>query len=325
MSADSMTDSENPTVREREVSAEDLQRLASGGHLYAVVDACSVPMVPRKVLELGDDRAISLYRETPEQDFWDVAPYLLKVDTGVLEWLRANASKEGWGIFVASKADLATLRHHLRHFLKVQAPDGRVWFFRFYDPRVLKPFLPACLGDELRTFFGPVLACGVADPGIETAKFFQEAKPNNTEPDPVVRQKYSFMFKLRDAHLEALKPQAEAAFAAEIIEFLKSVSSSSVGGLPPAVLQKRVVQGLSRARRYGFKRTSSLAAFVAIMFDVAPNFDQQPGIRAVLSDRTLPPDLRIDALMGRTAAQDWEDALAVSNPTAWEPNLTGSE
>ena len=28
--------------------------------------------------------------------------------------------------------------------------------FRFYDPRILRAFLPACTSDELRSFFGPV-------------------------------------------------------------------------------------------------------------------------------------------------------------------------
>jgi hypothetical protein len=28
--------------------------------------------------------------------------------------------------------------------------------FRFYDPRVLRRFLPLCTSDELRRFFGPI-------------------------------------------------------------------------------------------------------------------------------------------------------------------------
>ena len=36
--------------------------------------------------------------------------------------------------------------------------DGAVFYFRFYDPRVMRLYLPTCLEKELRTVFGPVRA-----------------------------------------------------------------------------------------------------------------------------------------------------------------------
>jgi hypothetical protein len=37
-----------------------------------------------------------------------------------------------------------------------QLPDGKIVYFRFYDPRVLRAYLTTCTDDEIRTFFGPV-------------------------------------------------------------------------------------------------------------------------------------------------------------------------
>ena len=48
------------------------------------------------------------------------------------------------------------MRRHLRHFLEVQLPDGKQVYFRFYDPRVLRVFLPTCTADEINQFFGPI-------------------------------------------------------------------------------------------------------------------------------------------------------------------------
>jgi len=45
---------------------------------------------------------------------------------------------------------------HLRRFLTVRTEKGKKLLFRFYDPRVLRLYLPTCTSTELNTFFGPV-------------------------------------------------------------------------------------------------------------------------------------------------------------------------
>jgi hypothetical protein len=61
-----------------------------------------------------------------------------------------------WGVFVSTSADLRALRDHFREFHKVELPDQRTVIFRYYDPRVLRIFLPVCNQSELAVFFGPV-------------------------------------------------------------------------------------------------------------------------------------------------------------------------
>lgn len=61
-----------------------------------------------------------------------------------------------WGIFVRSPAILQDLRRHFRGLLRVRDEAGKVFFFRFYDPRVLRIYLPTCNREELRAVFGPV-------------------------------------------------------------------------------------------------------------------------------------------------------------------------
>ena len=45
---------------------------------------------------------------------------------------------------------------HFRKFLLVTTEPDKEFFFRFYDPRVLRIFLPTCDVKQLREFFGPV-------------------------------------------------------------------------------------------------------------------------------------------------------------------------
>ena len=64
--------------------------------------------------------------------------------------------KDAWGVFVGARADLNELRTHLRRFLLLKGPEGKEFYFRFYDPRVLRVYLPSCRPSELEMFFGPV-------------------------------------------------------------------------------------------------------------------------------------------------------------------------
>src|ERR671930_11475 len=113
------------------LARRDLGNLAASGRLFAILDAAACgPSIPQKAMEVGNRRAISLYRDSSEQDFWEVAPYLFTVDSSLLEWL-GKFSSSPWGIFVASRAELEGLRHHFRQFLRVQSPDGEIWHFRF--------------------------------------------------------------------------------------------------------------------------------------------------------------------------------------------------
>ena len=60
-----------------------------------------------------------------------------------------------WGVFL-KVGDASNLRPHLRRFLRVRDEAGRILLFRYYDPRVLRVYLPTCRIDELRMVFGPV-------------------------------------------------------------------------------------------------------------------------------------------------------------------------
>lgn len=79
---------------------------------------------------------------------------------------------KSWGIFLRI-ADSANLRHHLRSFLRVKDESGRILFFRYYDPRVLRVYLPTCRRDELAAVFGPVERFIVEDAGGGCATTFE--------------------------------------------------------------------------------------------------------------------------------------------------------
>lgn len=150
-------------AQNRPTDLKELTTLAREGTLFAVLDACDEPAVLARVTKLGEAAAPCLYRAVTDPRTLAAAPYLVKLDPPLLEWIVATLWSKPWGILLVARSDLKTLRHHLRKFLVVKGPDGAALYFRFYDPRVLETFLASCTKEELAAFFGPVLAYGVAD------------------------------------------------------------------------------------------------------------------------------------------------------------------
>lgn len=124
---------------------------------YVLLDAARMldEMEKAKELNPGHD---SLYRGRSEEALAIVAPYLFTYEEGTefASWLEENNWGDAWGVYFFSNASLEALHRHLRKFLLVKTEEGEELYFRFYDPRVLRIFLPTCDEGQLREFFGPV-------------------------------------------------------------------------------------------------------------------------------------------------------------------------
>jgi hypothetical protein len=59
-------------------------------------------------------------------------------------------------MFLHAAVKLDRLQAHFRRLVMAQLPDGKMVYFRFYDPRVLRAYLPTCTPKELEAVFGPV-------------------------------------------------------------------------------------------------------------------------------------------------------------------------
>jgi hypothetical protein len=142
-------------VQTKSIALEQLLGFARSGFLYAIVDATDVPAVPPKMTELGPARAMSLFSGSRFHDHWAVAPYLVTVDDAVLEWILKDLSSDPWGILVLSNQPPDNVYLHFQSQLLVTLEDGHEWFFRFYDPRVLKRHLRRAQRGRIEAFFGP--------------------------------------------------------------------------------------------------------------------------------------------------------------------------
>jgi hypothetical protein len=125
--------------------------------LYALLDAARGGRV-RKLLRLVEGTSISLYAGEHVERLAEVAPYLVPVPegTGLLDELLAEGWGRSFGIYLESRAPVERILAHLRYLLFIRDPAGREIYFRYYDPRVLRTFLPVVTAGQADYLFGAV-------------------------------------------------------------------------------------------------------------------------------------------------------------------------
>ena len=125
--------------------------------LYAVLDAARDIKILALLLKSNEEYQ-SLYEGPQGAKLAQVAPYLvrLKKDSLLLEKLVRDGWGESWGVYLTCASEFNEVRRHLRHFLEVMLPEGEQVYFRYYDPRVLRVYLPTCTFEETDSFFGPI-------------------------------------------------------------------------------------------------------------------------------------------------------------------------
>jgi hypothetical protein len=130
-----------------------------------------------------------------------VAPYLVQLDfdDAYTRDLLKLGWGNSWGVFLECDSSMQSLRRHLRGYLRVRDERGRKLVFRYYDPRVLRIYLPTCNAEEAKTVFGPI------------RRFWTESETGNEllefrfERGRVVRQAID-----RAAHAARVVPKIEA-------------------------------------------------------------------------------------------------------------------
>ena len=121
----------------------------SDTNVYAVLDGASVPRLPQRLVEEQVEN-FCLFRGKLEPDMREVAPYLVRLNSGdgFTNWILSEGWGQHWGIFACGVAEIREMRRHFRSLVHVYDADGNPLIFRYYDPRVLQVYLPTCDANE---------------------------------------------------------------------------------------------------------------------------------------------------------------------------------
>lgn len=131
------------------------ERSGGGRHLYAVIDCGRDPMIIPPMIEAMAASSECLFRGKARENLGDQAPWAVAVDPNedLLDWLVEDGFGRRWASFAVSPLGIRDFVSHLRRFTMVEDEAGTLHYFRFYDPQVLRQYLPAFDPDQTARFF----------------------------------------------------------------------------------------------------------------------------------------------------------------------------
>lgn len=142
--------------------AQTLALLQNETRLFVLLDAARDRRISA-LLTAADETYESLFEGPKGRHLAQVAPYLVELSpqSELLDVLVQDGWGESWGVYIVGLRPFKEIRRRLRRLLMVQDEEtNKKLYFRFYDPRVLRAFWPACsvrqrsemLGSEIAQF-----------------------------------------------------------------------------------------------------------------------------------------------------------------------------
>jgi hypothetical protein len=251
---------------------------ADRGSLFVIIDAARGDEAMQHLATV-ENQFESLFRGTrAERDFAN-SPILAtcREGTGLHEWLTTSAWGRSCAILVVSSASHLELVAHFRRLLLINTESGDELYFRFYDPRVLRTYLPTCTEAELSHIFGPasrliaeseigheLLSYQQNDPAAAKSK--ANAKPTTTLGKLIIRDAQMAVFAQRDKEM----------YVDRMTAYLQSKYSKQCEPLGEEGTKDLVKYGIQRAANYGINTEIAVREYLEIMMMYGRDFDIDP-------------------------------------------------
>lgn len=127
------------------------------------------------------------------------------------------------------------------------------------------------------------------------------------------------MLIIREEQIQHFIAPDEAELVKLIAGVIKSGNEQRVEGHSDETLEAMTRAGIERAKTYDFQRAEDIAAFVAIMFEISPEFDRSEDIKRLLEEKNFAPAQRLEQIWGRISEDIWLQAQETYNAAAWFP------
>jgi hypothetical protein len=287
------------------------------GTTWAVLDGARDPRVAR--LNVGPPRAFCLYRGPLPAGLGDMAPHMLHLHRShdYADTFFRVGWGNAWGILLATDAPQPVLYRHLRSLLLMKSEDKKQLVFRYYDPRILRQYLPTCTPQELDRFFGPVSTVALESNEPHTVELFRRAgsgfehlrmegageiaQVKSWPGGPPPASRLSPMV-LRKPQLEVLADPALRTYQDRMVEYVRRDFPRDFDRLDVDGVRLLVLRARDRADRYGMKSSVEVTGFLSLMLILGEDFETRFGyewIPPILASDTLPSREKISMILQR--------------------------
>lgn len=265
-----------------------LYGVGASRHAYLLVDGTLRAEVAGLFdLDVIDAPARSLFSGEAEEAIGETGPWLVDLSipdprkprhVSVLRDLFARHWPVGYSILISTDASFDALREHLRRFVKRPVlDDGRLLTFRFWDPRVLTPFLRAIEGDRSRARRMTVTDQGtpfayLLPPSRDTADAGRLAAIR-VVPDALLASEPLRPFRLRYADFDAVASARAAERRARMAERLRADFATELADRPAEDVQAAVDAAVARFGAFGFRDHAHLHFFAGWSLFYGPAFE----------------------------------------------------
>ena len=294
--------------------------------LYGLFDASRDPKILSLIVN-SPDESRSLFEGKAGEAAAAFGPYLvrLKPDSRLLKTMLKEGWGKSWGSYFTSTSEFTDIRRHLRHFLEVKLYDGRQVYFRFYDPRVLRLFLPSCTAEEAAWFFGPIelyvleqedphLLLGLHNAGngvhkqeldLSTVSFDPSRKGSSDKKGQPRPTENRGMLTIRPEQMAVFSQSLLGKFEMTMIAHLHQTFPAQADALGDAQIRELIHFGIAQAKRYGIISERDVSRYIGLMMEWGRNFDcddSLPWVSAILKHKYVQdPAEKTARLLEKTA------------------------
>lgn len=130
------------------------------------------------------------------------------------------------------------------------------------------------------------------------------------------------MLIIRTEQIQHFIAETDEELVKLIASIIRTGNAERVAEYTDETLETMVKTGIARARTHDFERAEDIAAFVAVMFEISPTFDENSEIKALLDDTNFTVEERFKQIWGRTTDDVWKEVESKYDARNWFPDKT---
>jgi hypothetical protein len=264
--------------------------------VWMIVDSARDRKIFGLLLECFYSTHSSLFATPLPPQLEPVSPYLVPLDHDDKKTQKflGNAWGNNWGVFLRCDTSQERLRRHLRSFVSVRDPGGNRLLFRYYDPRILRTYLPTCSNGELEYVFGPIECFWTETKNpdhllefrFERGKLVQRtislaaavplaAEPPRSSDDPerIASDRAFGALRIRQPQMEVFSQIEIRKFEDWMVNHLTRFFPAQCLALGNSQLRELIQHGIKRAAVHSITTERDVCKFIDLMIVFGRDFD----------------------------------------------------